>query len=100
MGALTVRLPEALDFNALECLAALGQYRGLASKTLIATDDGVAVERVVFDDPGRAPAGLSGDQRRTGPANGSSTRSPRFEQSLIASATSAVGFTVGCMASA
>src|SRR5277367_272727 len=33
------------------------------------------------------------------PPKGSSTRSPRREQSLIASATSLVGLTVGCIAS-
>ena len=33
------------------------------------------------------------------PPNGSSTSSPRFEQSRMASATSATGLTVGCIAS-
>ena len=59
----------------------------------------VDVARVDLKRPRLATGPLGRDQNSPLPQKGSSTKPPRREQSLIASATNATGLTVGCIAS-
>ncbi len=62
--------PKPFGLGPLEGRAVLDKCRGLACQTLPASDDGVAKEWVILDDPGRAPAGLGRDQGSSGTSKG------------------------------
>ena len=83
----------------LEGFAWPSKDRWLAGVGLPAPHRDVDVGRIDLERPRLATGALGCIKMEPLPQKGSSTKPPRREQSLIASATNAVGLTVGCIAS-
>ena len=86
--------------NRLEGLASFGKNGVLAGHLLPAADDAIDVARIELKPGGPSPGDSAAITVVPLPRKGSRISPLRFEQSLMASATSATGLTVGCMASA
>jgi len=87
-----------LDLELAEGPAQPGVPGAFAAMGLPATDDRVDIRGVDLDPGATAARGSAAITLVPLPRKQSSTRSPRAEQSRIATATIATGLTVGCRA--
>jgi hypothetical protein len=84
--------------DGLKSLARARKDSGLAGVALPTPDSDINIGRIDLECAALRPVRSAAIRIVPLPQNGSSTSPPRREQSLIASATSATGLTVGCMA--
>src|SRR5262249_3380832 len=83
----------------LKRLPGPGEPGSVSGQSFVSLDDDVAIAGSYSISRARRPDLWAAIRVVPEPPNGSSTRSPRRLQSLIASATSATGLTVGCKTS-